>query len=112
PDSAQVRHMIHKVSQTPFFFALSLRDALPIWPVYRDIVVSSDPTLLGRPASVMRQRRYVLNRLDEEPRRSERLDGGLTARPRSRSEEHTSELQSREKLVCRLLIEKNKPEQI
>src|SRR5690606_40088404 len=28
---------------------------------------------------------------------------------RSRSEEHTSELQSREKLVCRLLLEKKKP---
>src|SRR5690606_40631650 len=27
---------------------------------------------------------------------------------RSRSEEHTSELQSREKLVCRLLLEKKK----
>src|SRR5690606_41032770 len=27
----------------------------------------------------------------------------------ARSEEHTSELQSREKLVCRLLLEKNKP---
>src|SRR5690606_41432326 len=28
--------------------------------------------------------------------------------PASRSEEHTSELQSREKLVCRLLLEKKK----
>src|SRR5690606_39339542 len=28
--------------------------------------------------------------------------------PRSRSEEHTSELQSREKLVCRLLLETKK----
>src|SRR5690606_40207949 len=28
--------------------------------------------------------------------------------PRGRSEEHTSELQSREKLVCRLLLEKKK----
>src|SRR6266511_5264118 len=28
--------------------------------------------------------------------------------PRQRSEEHTSELQSREKLVCRLLLEKKK----
>src|SRR5690606_40584594 len=28
--------------------------------------------------------------------------------PRRRSEEHTSELQSREKLVCRLLLEKKK----
>src|SRR3712207_7525340 len=31
----------------------------------------------------------------------------LTARPRRRSEEHTSELQSRQYLVCRLLLEKN-----
>src|SRR5438270_10620269 len=30
------------------------------------------------------------------------------ARPRSRSEEHTSELQSQSNLVCRLLLEKKK----
>src|SRR5690606_40557350 len=30
------------------------------------------------------------------------------ARPKKRSEEHTSELQSRENLVCRLLLEKKK----
>src|SRR3712207_8942023 len=30
------------------------------------------------------------------------------ARPRARSEEHTSELQSRQYLVCRLLLEKKK----
>src|SRR5690349_24151354 len=30
-------------------------------------------------------------------------------RPRRRSEEHTSELQSRRDLVCRLLLEKKKP---
>src|SRR3712207_6958606 len=34
------------------------------------------------------------------------VDGPLT--PRSRSEEHTSELQSRQYLVCRLLLEKKK----
>src|SRR5207302_4662230 len=42
------------------------------------------------------------------PRRAMR---GLTARGRAenpRSEEHTSELQSRENLVCRLLLEKKK----
>src|SRR3712207_7845991 len=32
----------------------------------------------------------------------------IAANPRSRSEEHTSELQSRQYLVCRLLLEKNK----
>src|SRR3712207_8719763 len=32
-----------------------------------------------------------------------------SAGPASRSEEHTSELQSRQYLVCRLLLEKKKP---
>src|SRR3712207_8706070 len=34
--------------------------------------------------------------------------GGVRARSRVRSEEHTSELQSRQYLVCRLLLEKKK----
>src|SRR5690606_40600236 len=34
--------------------------------------------------------------------------GGLRVRLQARSEEHTSELQSRENLVCRLLLEKKK----
>src|SRR5690606_18939239 len=34
------------------------------------------------------------------------VDGALVAEPFLRSEEHTSELQSRENLVCRLLLEK------
>src|SRR3712207_8707955 len=34
--------------------------------------------------------------------------GATDATPRSRSEEHTSELQSRQYLVCRLLLEKKK----
>src|SRR5690606_42079404 len=34
--------------------------------------------------------------------------GGLQGEVRQRSEEHTSELQSRENLVCRLLLEKKK----
>src|SRR5690606_41673783 len=34
--------------------------------------------------------------------------GGSSSRFRPRSEEHTSELQSRENLVCRLLLEKKK----
>src|SRR3712207_7318774 len=38
--------------------------------------------------------------------------GGLRARrPALRSEEHTSELQSRQYLVCRLLLEKKKKKQ-
>src|SRR5690349_22786286 len=37
-----------------------------------------------------------------------RHDGGRPARGHDRSEEHTSELQSRRDLVCRLLLEKKK----
>src|SRR2546427_1753653 len=33
---------------------------------------------------------------------------GVTSAPRTRSEEHTSELQSQSNLVCRLLLEKKK----
>src|SRR3712207_7999916 len=55
----------------------------------------------------------------EEPSRDascgvQRLVGGLRERrdershPQGRSEEHTSELQSRQYLVCRLLLEKKK----
>src|SRR5690606_41759632 len=36
------------------------------------------------------------------------MDGGTGTLLRTRSEEHTSELQSRENLVCRLLLEKKK----
>src|SRR3712207_7039555 len=36
------------------------------------------------------------------------VGGRLTSEPVARSEEHTSELQSRQYLVCRLLLEKKK----
>src|SRR5438034_5781800 len=40
-----------------------------------------------------------------------RSSPALAGRPRSRSEEHTSELQSHSDLVCRLLLEKKKKQQ-
>src|SRR5690242_21173384 len=51
--------------------------------------------------------------LDRRPhragaRRGRRLAAGAHAAVRSRSEEHTSELQSHVNLVCRLLLEKKK----
>src|SRR5690606_41265818 len=42
------------------------------------------------------------------PWRCRRWPGGRRTPPPGRSEEHTSELQSRENLVCRLLLEKKK----
>src|SRR3712207_7624488 len=39
----------------------------------------------------------------------EEVEGTMGEAPEHRSEEHTSELQSRQYLVCRLLLEKKKP---
>src|SRR6266508_6522367 len=66
---------------TTEIYTLSLHDALPI-PVTRGVVTS----------------RW----------RSSRAVGRLRPRACPRSEEHTSELQSRGHLVCRLLLEKKK----
>src|SRR5438067_4573380 len=84
------------VSPAPFFFndtatteiyTLSLHDALPI----------SAPSRLAAP--VLRPQYRVAQRtLRRRPARP----------PSGRSEEHTSELQSRFDLVCRLLLEKKK----
>src|SRR2546421_7611468 len=46
--------------------------------------------------------------LDLAPSAKEAMLGGTAARLLGRSEEHTSELQSRSDLVCRLLLEKKK----
>src|SRR3712207_8964897 len=43
-----------------------------------------------------------------DPVEASRFRSPVVQRPRSRSEEHTSELQSRQYLVCRLLLEKKK----
>src|SRR5439155_17025403 len=87
---------------TTYINTLSLHDALPI---------SARATGSPRPspATVRRPR-------DPTARPSRTTTGGTrprSARPcstsgRSRSEEHTSELQSRGHLVCRLLLEKKK----
>src|SRR5438874_13622862 len=46
---------------------------------------------------------------ERHPRRSRRADARHSLQPGAeRSEEHTSELQSRRDLVCRLLLEKKK----
>src|SRR5690349_23311572 len=49
-----------------------------------------------------------LGRGDVEVRRAQQRFGARDHRALDRSEEHTSELQSRRDLVCRLLLEKKK----
>src|SRR3712207_7874456 len=89
---------------TTEIYTLSLHDALPIFALQRprqvlrgDLDAAEDPVVA-----------------DAQDGKAERPDGALGAvdqgqrRRVDRSEEHTSELQSRQYLVCRLLLEKKK----
>src|SRR5690606_40435528 len=74
------------------------------------LLIQPDPLLNGGEPVVtgrrVRRARYAKGRNDLRLRRA---DGSLQLWPEDpRSEEHTSELQSRENLVCRLLLEKKK----
>src|SRR3712207_8302163 len=83
---------------TTEIYTLSLHDALPIFRARR----AHRPHDRRRPRpDAGGQRRGADERRDRL-----RLEGQPL--PRDRSEEHTSELQSRQYLVCRLLLEKKK----
>src|SRR5690606_40775914 len=95
---------------------------LPSFPTRRSSDLTSQPSSvrIGGPPAPMRLpshspwRGRMISAWSPQDRRSSenasQIDGGrrwnVTYLPRS--EEHTSELQSRENLVCRLLLEKKK----
>src|SRR3712207_9510424 len=83
---------------TTEIYTLSLHDALPIWPAHRR---SSSRWRCRCACSSPPAWPCCCTARSAAPR--------PTARSPSRSEEHTSELQSRQYLVCRLLLEKKKP---
>src|SRR5690606_40386379 len=91
---------------TPEFYPLSLHDALPISPLGHRGAPQRERGQHGQ----HRHRREppeiaAFEPARHHPRIEERQPG---ADQPHRSEEHTSELQSRENLVCRLLLEKKK----
>src|SRR3712207_8388725 len=92
---------------TPEIYTLSLHDALPIL---------STGMLEPRPATTTRPKSFEgiefrasskrLSTVSSQPPTTAAVMPSTT--PEARSEEHTSELQSRQYLVCRLLLEKKK----
>src|SRR2546421_4983257 len=85
---------------TTEIYTLSLHDALPIYSI-----------------SELQARSIILTYANLAPEGREEysskeaiasLRSAYSSQPRERSEEHTSELQSRSDLVCRLLLEKKK----
>src|SRR5207244_13104151 len=100
---------LHTRAATTDNDTLSLHDALPISAQAAELFVSAarpGPDLHSGDHALRPVRRPVLER--------HRVPGaGLGAHQggRARSEEHTSELQSPDHLVCRLLLENKKIEQ-
>src|SRR3712207_9428404 len=105
--------MLHSCTFCAFFFfndtatteiyTLSLHDALPICASLRQ---ESGPRIPVTPGSTASSGSRTSSRISSEvtDARSECLRWMSCVR----SEEHTSELQSRQYLVCRLLLEKKK----
>src|SRR5690606_40269742 len=97
---------------TPDLSTLSLHDALPIYQLLDHgatqaiIGVAQQATAGGQ----LRRGQGVLVVIEVAAVLAVQVTD-LTDR-RHRSEEHTSELQSREKLVCRLLLEKKKHQRL
>src|SRR3712207_7783011 len=84
---------------TTEIYTLSLHDALPISIPHNTAIM----TRRGVRVSINSDSDERARRLNVDAAKMMRY-GGLT----ERSEEHTSELQSRQYLVCRLLLEKKK----
>src|SRR3712207_8874166 len=86
---------------TTEIYTLSLHDALPIWSPAgcRPLVVLRGLDDLGE---------HAAGRGGVHKRNSRVADARARRFVDQRSEEHTSELQSRQYLVCRLLLEKKK----
>src|SRR5436309_8615402 len=82
-----MRYFFSNDTTTTETYTLSLHDALPI----------------SRARATAAPARPARPRAAPSPRAAARRSNGS-----ARSEEHTSELQSRENLVCRLLLEKKK----
>src|SRR5207253_10257931 len=88
----------------PHFYSLSLHDALPISSL---LLYQKAPPTEAPPKSVFDNIRTALDEAKTKVSRDIYENHGITLdHMRARSEEHTSELQSRGHLVCRLLLEK------
>src|SRR3712207_8820761 len=92
---------------TTEIYTLSLHDALPIYVILEmlaNVNLAKDLTVLAKRGRVI----VVGNRgtIEINPRETMSRDADVRGMTLMRSEEHTSELQSRQYLVCRLLLEK------
>src|SRR5690606_41665173 len=98
-------HVLLYDPPTPVICTLSLHDALPICSTEHELCLLCRPGRAGAQGGARGDRGggESGHRAGQRSGRGQR-----TGAAGCRSEEHTSELQSRENLVCRLLLEKKK----
>src|SRR3712207_6866762 len=89
---------------TTEIYTLSLHDALPILAIFFGRLARGEPPRIFGDGRQTRDYVYVGD-VVAAALAAQGCDGGVF---NVRSEEHTSELQSRQYLVCRLLLEKKK----
>src|SRR3712207_9548566 len=91
---------------TTEIYTLSLHDALPISVAHAGLLRAA-PRLraLRRTRAPLRRRADEVHALQPAAPQHGDREGSARRPPPHRSEEHTSELQSRQYLVCRLLLE-------
>src|SRR5204862_3940933 len=104
---------LSNATSTTYIHTLSLHDALPIYPAYRlrelEYVLTHSGVSVLVTARGFRSTDYVDMLTALIPELAVASTGPIGAErvpALRRSEEHTSELQSRRDLVCRLLLEK------
>src|SRR5699024_11383944 len=108
----RVYHLLYfsflQSSSIPAFYTLSLHDALPIYRVgFGEFPRVGSPVHPVDGADPGAEERAGPELRAEDQRRGRAIGEEVRASA-ERSEEHTSELQSRFDLVCRLLLEKKK----
>src|SRR5207302_11489065 len=105
-------HFFFPVTPPPYISTLSLHDALPICLRFIDrtlLVAVLAGTIHSKSGGCyMRAQSIALLVLLTAVQASAEQSTADESAQLRRSEEHTSELQSRENLVCRLLLEKKK----
>src|SRR5690606_40195086 len=100
--SAHIDEFIREVDE-----AVRQEQWLKLWKQYGNYVVAAAlAVVIGTAAGVAWRTWQHNQRLDDARRYAAAQQMLSNDRPEDRSEEHTSELQSRENLVCRLLLEK------
>src|SRR5207249_10399062 len=103
-----------KAPSPPYIYTLSLHDALPILfrtDILKKIMCEAlyearrSASMLIFAYVIMLDHYHIITDGKREPSDTLRYLNGISAKRILRSEEHTSELQSRFDLVCRLLLE-------